>query len=160
MSKNKIIIVLLILLSIGVISLYTTYGLEENLTTQEPSNPNSNTTLMYSLKEGSNKEIIVDGNEEKFIDISLKNTYSSTIRYGMYYYMISPTKLPDNVTIALSEDSEDLLENTIKPNQTRNISIKITNNSEYVVNLIVGALIGFEHGEIEDLVTDGEVLIK
>ena len=25
---------------------------------------------------------------------------------------------------------------------------------------IIGALIGFEHGEIEDLVTDGEVLIK
>lgn len=158
MSKNKIIIVLLILLSIGVISLYTTYGLEENTATYEPSD--SDRTLMYSLKESSNKEIVIDANEEKFIDISLKNTYSSTIRYGMYYYMINPTKLPDNVTISLSEDSEDLLENTIKPNQTRNISIKITNNSEYVINLIIGALIGFEHGEIEELVTDGEVLIK
>jgi len=160
MSKNKIIIVLLILLSIGVISLYTTYGLEENTATYEPSDSDSDRTLMYSLKESSNKEIVIDANEEKFIDISLKNTYTSTIRYGMYYYMINPTKLPDNVTISLSEDSEDLLENTIKPNQTRNISIKITNNSEYVINLIIGALIGFEHGEIEELVTDGEVLIK
>lgn len=160
MSKNKIIIVLLILLSIGVISLYTTYGLEENTNTGTPTGLDSSNTLMYSIKENSNKEIIINGNEEKFIDISLTNTYSSTIRYGMYYYMINPQKLPDNVTISLSEDSEDLLENTIKPNQTRNISLKITNNSEYIINLIVGALIGFEHGEIEDLVTDGEVLIK
>ena len=158
MSKNKIIIVLLILLSIGVISLYTTYGYEGNNSTYEPSNSDKN--IMISLKESTNKEIMINAKEEKFIDISLKNTYESTIRYGMYYYLINPTNLPDNVTITLSEDSVDLLENTIKPDQTRNISIKITNNSEYTINLIIGALIGFEHGEIEELVTDGEVLIK
>ena len=156
MSKNKIIIVLLILLSIGVISLYTTYAYEDN--NEELSNQHYN--LMYPLKESSNKEIAVGAKEEKFIDISLKNTYENTIRYGMYYYMINPTKLPDSVTITLSEDSEDLLEDIIKPNQTRSISIRITNDSEYAINLIIGALIGFEHGEIEELVTDGEVLIK
>ena len=156
MSKNKIIIVLLILLSIGIISLYTTYAYEDN--NEELSNQHYN--LMYPLKESSNKEIAVGAKEEKFVDISLKNTYENTIRYGMYYYMINPTKLPDSVTITLSEDSEDLLEDVIKPNQTRSISIRITNDSEYAINLIIGALIGFEHGEIEELVTDGEVLIK
>ena len=156
MSKNKIIIVLLILLSIGVISLYTTYAYEDN--NEELSNQHYN--LMYPLKESSNKEIAVGAKEEKFVDISLKNTYENTIRYGMYYYMINPTKLPDSVTITLSEDSEDLLEDIIKPNQTRSISIRITNDSEYAINLIIGALIGFEHGEIEELVTDGVVLIK
>ena len=156
MSKNKIIIVLLILLSIGVISLYTTYAYEDN--NEELSNHHYN--LMYPLIESSNKEIAVGAKEEKFVDISLKNTYENTIRYGMYYYMINPTKLPDGVTITLSEDSEDLLEDIIKPNQTRSISIRITNDSEYAINLIIGALIGFEHGEIEELVTDGEVLIK
>lgn len=156
MSKNKIIIVLLILLSIGIISLYTTYGYEENQNELSDSHYN----LMYPLKESTNKEITVGSKEEKFIDISLKNTYEYTIRYGMYYYLINPTKLPDNVTITLSDDSEDLLENTIKPNQTRSISIRITNDSEYAINLIIGALVGFEHGEIEELVTDGEVLIK
>lgn len=158
MSKNKIIIALLILLSIGVISLYTTYGFEGNNNINEPLNSGNN--LIYSLKESSNKEITLSPKEEKFIDISLKNTYEYTIRYGMYYYLISPTSLPDNVKITLSEDSTDLLENTIKPNQTRSVSIKITNNSEYSINLIIGALIGFEHGEIEELVTAGEVLIK
>ena len=158
MSKNKIIIVLLILLSIGIISLYTTYGYQENTSNFESSNSDDN--IMISLKESTNKEITINPKEEKFIDISLNNTYDSTIRYGMYYYMINPEKLPENVVITLAEDSEDALENTIKPGQTRSISIRITNDSGYTIKLIIGALIGFEHGEIEELVTDGEVLIK
>lgn len=158
MSKNKIIIVLLIMLSIGIISLYTTFGYEVDNTSLEQSNSEYN--LIYSLKESSNKEIVVNAKEEKFIDITLRNTYDSTIKYGMYYYMINPTKLPDNVTITLADDSEDLLENVIKPQNTRIVSIRITNNSEYTINLIIGALIGYEHGEIEELVTDGEVLIR
>lgn len=159
MSKNKITILLLIMLSISVVSLYTTYGFEvNNIIT--PSESNSDYNIISSIKESSNKQITVGSLEEKFIDISLKNTYESTIKYGMYYYLVSPEKLPDNVTITLSEDSEDLLENTIKPEETRTISIKISNNSEYSINLIIGALIGFEYGEIEDLVTEGETLIK
>ena len=159
MSKNKITIFLLIILSISVISLYTTYGFEENnIYPYEESTSNYN--IISSIKESTNKEVAIGALEEKFIDVSLKNTYESTIKYGMYYYLISPEKLPDNVIITLADESDDLLENTIKPGETRNISIKITNNSEYSVTLIIGALIGFEHGEIEDLVTDGEVLIK
>ena len=159
MSKNKIIIVLLMMLSIGIISLYTTYAYEgDNNVIEEESTSDRN--LMYSLKDSTNKEIFINAREEKFIDISLKNTYESTIRYGMYYYMINPEKLPDNVTITFAEDSVDALENIIKPGTTRSVSIRITNNSDYTINLIIGALIGFENGEIADLVTDGEVLIK
>ena len=159
MSKNKIIIVLLIMLSIAVISLYTTYAYEENNNIiEEPSISNYN--LIYSLKESTNKEITVGPKEEKFIDINLQNTYQSTIKYGMYYYLISPTTLPDNVIITLADGSIDKLENIIKPEQTRNISIRITNDSEYAINLIIGALIGYENGEIEELITDGEILIK
>ena len=74
--------------------------------------------------------------------------------------MITPTSLPENVTITLAEDSIDSLEDTIKPSQTRSVSIRINNSSEYSINLIIGALIGFENGEISDLITDGEKLIK
>lgn len=159
MSKNKITILLLIMLSISVISLYTTYGFEENNIIL-PGESDSDYNIISSIKESTNKQISISALEEKFIDVSLKNTYESTIKYGMYYYLVTPEKLPDNIEITLADDSEDLLENTIKPNETRNVSIRITNNSEYSINLIIGALIGFEYGEIEDLVTDGEVLIK
>ena len=159
MSKNKITILLLLMLSIGIVSLYTTFAYEgnNNVVTEESS---ADKQLIYSLKSSSNKEIIVNANSVKFVDINLLNTYQSTIKYGMYYYMINPDKLPDNVIITLSPDSLDSLEDIIKPGDTRSISIKIANNSEYTINLIVGALIGFENGKIEDLITDGEVLIK
>ena len=94
------------------------------------------------------------------IDINLKNTYDATVRYGMYYYMINPQKLPDNIEITQANDSIDAVENIIKPGENRSVSIRISNNSNYTINLIIGALIGFEKGKIEDLVTDGEVLIK
>ena len=159
MTKNRIIIVLLIMLSIGVISLYTTFGYEgDNTLLNELSESDYN--LMHSLKNNTNQEVIIKAKEEKFIDITLKNTYDATIRYGMYYYLLTPDKLPQGVTIELADESEDLLENTIKPGNTRIVSIKITNNSEYSIDLIIGALIGYENGDISDLVTDGEVLIK
>ena len=78
----------------------------------------------------------------------------------MYYYLIEQSITPDNFTITLSEDSQDLLENIIKPNQTRNISLKLNNAGDSQIELIVGALVGFEKGNIEELVQKGEVLIK
>ena len=50
MSKNKIIIVLLIMLSICVISLYTTYAYEGNEVINEGPLSSTN-NLIYTLKE-------------------------------------------------------------------------------------------------------------
>lgn len=158
MKKNIIIIILLIMLSIGIISLYTTFAYQEENKIEEPSDADYN--LIYSLKDNINQEISINAKEEKYVDINLTNTYSSTIKYGMYYYLINPNKLPDNVTITLAEDSQEPLEGNIKQQDSKTISIKITNYSEYTINLIIGALIGFENGNIEELVSEGEVLIK
>ena len=38
------------------------------------------------------------------------------------------------------------LQNTIKSGENRKVSIKIENNSEYNIELIIGALVGFENG--------------
>lgn len=153
-------VVLLIMLSIGVISLYSTYAYEDNGNNILGDSSDSDYNLIYSIKDNSSKEINVSPGVEKYVDINLTNTYSSTIRYGMYYYMVEPSKLPDNVIVSLAEYSDDKLEDVIKAGDTRNISLKITNNSEYSIKLMVGALIGFENGKIEDLVTNGEILIK
>jgi len=158
MSKKSIVVILLLMLSVGIISLYTTFAYDEENKILEESLADYN--LIYSIKEKSNKQLTVGTKEEKYIDITLKNTYNATVRYGMYYYLINHETMPENVTITLSDDSKDLLENTIKPDQTRSISLKVTNNSEYTIDLIIGALVGFENGKIEDLVENGEVLIK
>ena len=152
MSKNKVLIVLLMMLSIGIVSLYTTYAYEEeyNNIIKEQSNADYNVTV--SIKDSKNKEIFLNSNEETFVDISLKNDKEKgTVGYGAYYYMKNPEKLPDGVTISLAEHSIDSLEGTMKEGESKNISIKITNNSEYTINLIIGVLSGLENGKIEDL---------
>lgn len=158
MSKRTIIIILLLMLSVGIISLYSTFAYDEETAKLDESSADYN--LIYSMKKKSNRQISLGPNEEKYVDITLENIYDSTVRYGMYYYPITPEKLPENVIVKLTEDSKDLVENIIKPKQIRSISIKITNNSEYNITIQVGALIGFENGKIEELVKDGEILIK
>ena len=114
MSKNKILIVLLMMLSIGIVSLYTTYAYEEtnNMIIKEST---SDHNLNFSLKISTDKEITINPNEEKFVDISIKNTfYEENVGYGTYYSMISPEKLPDNVTIELAEHSTDTPDGIIK----------------------------------------------
>ena len=159
MSKNKIMIVLLIMLSIGIISLYTTYAYEEEDFILDIPQASNNHIIM-SIKNSTSKEITIAPKEEKFLEINIKNQEKNTIRYGMYYYMINPEKLPDNVSITLAEDSEDMLEDIIKPGTTRCVSIKISNKSQYSQNLIIGELAGYENGKPEELIKDGEVLIK
>ena len=158
MKKRTIIIILLFFLVLSSITLYTTFAYNQEDTTLEKSDADYN--FIYQLKEKSNKEIIINPNEEKYVDIVLTNTYSQTVKYGMYYYMIEPNTQVDGLIVSLSEDSLDLLENIIKPNQTRSISLKITNNSDTQIDILVGALVGFEKGEIKDLAQNGEILIK
>lgn len=159
MKKRTIsIIIIMCLLSLGIVSLYTTFAYNEENTKLENSTADHN--LIYSLKETTSKQIAISPNEVKYVDITLENPYTSTIKYGMYYYMINPTITPEGFTVTLSEDSQDVLTNIIKPSQTRIVSIKLSNNTEEQIEIILGALVGFEKGKIEELVQNGEILIK
>ena len=159
MSKKSIIIILLIMLiAIGGISLYSTFAYDAEASKLDDSTADYN--LIYSIKQLSSNEVYVSAKETKYIDITLENTYTSTIRYAMYYNLLSPKKMPDNVNIGLAEESSSSLEDTIKTLQKKIISIKIVNNSEDDLDLVIGSVVGFENGNIEELLKDGEVLIK
>ncbi len=159
MTKKSIYIILFIMLfTISILSIYTTFAYDEE--TEKIDESTANYNLIYSLKEASNKQISVASKETKCVDIILNNTYNSTVKYGMYYRLLKPNKMPDNINVSLSEDSIDLLQNTIKSGENRKVSIKIENNSEYNIELIIGALVGFENGNIEELLKDNEIIIK
>ena len=158
MRKKIIIISIISVMAICLISLYSTFAFNEEENKLPDSSADYN--LIYSLKEKSNKQVTINKGEEKYLDITLNNTYNSTVKYGIYYYLVDPQKIPENFTITLAEGSQDALSNIINPNKTRNISLKIKNDSNYSVQLIIGALVGFENGNIEDLLQEGEILVK
>ena len=78
----------------------------------------------------------------------------------MYYYLPNVDMLSDKTTVTLAEESTDKLVDIIEPKQTRNVSIKIINNEGFPIDFEIGALVGFENGDVEELVQSGEVLIK
>ena len=156
MKKKQIIMILLIAaLSIGIISLYTTFAYNEETAILDESNADYN--LIYQVKSLSNKYISLNAKEEKFIDIVITNTYKSNLKYGMYYKLLNSK---GSVDISLAEESPDQLQSIIKPNNTKTISLKIKNGEDSSIDLVVGALVGFEQGKIEDLQKEGEILIK
>ena len=159
MSKKSIFIILFIMLmSVGIISLYSTFAYDEENAKLDESSADYN--LIYSIKESSKNQLSVVAKETKYADITLKNDYTANIKYGMYYHLLSPNKLPENVTITLASESASPLEDIIKPNETKIVTIKIINNSENNIDIIIGAVVGFENGNIKELIKNNEIIIR
>ena len=159
MNKKTIVAVLvLMILILGGISLYSTFAYDAEDTKLDESTADYD--LVYSLKELSSSEVYVSSNETKYVDVSLNNTYSGTVRYAMYYHLLNAKTLPDNVTISLAEDSVNRLEDTIKSGENKVISIKIVNGSDKELELVIGSVVGFENGNIADLLGENEILIR
>jgi len=158
MSKKSIVAVLMMIFSAGIISMYSTYAFDNEVGTLGVSDSDYN--LIYSISENSNKQLSLMAGETKYVDVVLTNTLSNTIRYGMYYYAVNPEVLPSGVTISIAGSSNDPLEDIIEPKEEKVVSLMVENNSEYNIVLIVGALIGFENGDIRELETDKQILIR
>ena len=158
MKKIIIIILVIMIIALGGISLYSTFAYDGQVASMNDSEADYN--LIYSIKRLSNNEISVLENETKYIDITLENTYNASVKYAMYYSYIKQPKNTNNVFVTLADSSIDKLQGIIKPGEKRIISVKITNNSDSSIDLVVGSIVGFENGKIEDLLKDGELLIK
>lgn len=158
MSKRNIFIALILLLLFGTISMYNTFAYNEEDISLDNSTANYN--LIYSLKDKSSKIVTLSARENKYLEINLENPYQSSVRYGMYYYILNDNSNRDKLSITLDSDSKDPLEDIILPEKSKSILLKLENNSDYPIEVQVGALVGFVNGKIDELVKDGEVLIK
>ena len=157
--KKKIIVIALIamIIALGGISLYSTFAYDAEASKLDDSSSDYN--LIYSLKDISKNQVHILPKETKYIDISLKNTYTATVRYAIYYRVIN-RKNDGNLVLSLAEESEDALQDTIGADEDKVVSVKIVNNSDNEMDLVVGSVVGFENGNIEDLLEENETLVK
>lgn len=159
MQKKTIFIVLIIMtLAVSILSLYSSFAYNEEAKSLGESNANYN--LIFSLKDENNKQITVASGDQIYVDLDVTNSYDYNVKYGTYYYVVNPKNLPDGVIITKANNSDGELQDVIEAGESTTISLKIDNNSKYNVDLIMGTLVGFENGDISDLVTDGINLIK
>ena len=157
MRKKTIFIILIIaVLTVSILSLYSSFAYNEE--SNDLGETDANYNLIYSLRDESNKQIEVASNSDIYVDLDVTNTYDYTVKYGVYYYLVKPDDLPNGVSINRVDDLA--IQDTIEAHSSKTVSIKIVNKSDYNIELILGTLVGFENGNIEDLLTDGLVLIK
>lgn len=158
MSKKIIVIALIaMIVALGGISLYTTFAYDAEAAKLDESSSDYN--LIYSLKDISSNQVHVLPKETKYIDIALKNTYTATVRYAVYYRVLNGKNAAD-LTLSLAEESQDSLQDTIGANEDKVVSVKIVNNSDNEMDLVVGSVVGFENGNVEDLLEENEMLVK
>lgn len=158
MKKGLILIGIIIIITVGMLSLYRTFSLsDENENNVVLSD--SDMLLNYALKYDTNN-INIGINEEKYVDIKLKNTYSSSVKYGIYYVMNEPKQLVDGLMVTIDDDTKNTNEEILEPNEEKIVTVKIINKSEYNISLSLGNVIGFRQGDINTLLNDNMILIK
>lgn len=158
MKKRIFIIIFLIIVVVGLLSLYNTFAFNKGNDNVDESFSDIN--LTYSLKDIKTMNISVSNNEEKYIDMNLRNIYNENVKYGVYYKMKEPKSVPDGLNVSVDENSKSGREEILKSNEEKTITIKIVNNSSYNVSLTLGSVVGFVQGDINNLLSDDMFLIN
>ncbi len=152
MSKKKIIILSVIVILIGIASILTTYALDITMTKGDSSNYDM--SLTFDISGNVNKELSVEAGKTKTFDIVVNNPYTDTITYGLAYKMLNPTTKPDNLTIAVTNISENPYQGTIEANSKKVISLIIVNDSTSNIQVGLTVVNGYKNGGDLILPTD------
>ena len=144
MNKNKIIILTIIIILIGIASILTTYALDITMT--KGTSTNYDMSLTFDISGNVNKELSVEAGKTKTFDIVVNNPYTDTITYGLAYKMLNPTTKPDNLTIAVTNISENPYQGTIDANSKKVISLIIVNNSTSNIQVGLTVVNGYKNG--------------
>ena len=144
MSKKKIIILSVIVILIGIASILTTYALDITMTRGTSSNYDM--SLTFDISGNVNKELSVEAGKTKTFDIVVNNPYTDTITYGLAYKMLNPTTKPDNLTIAVTNISENPYQGTIEANSKKVISLIIVNDSTSNIQVGLTVVNGYKNG--------------
>ena len=144
MSKKKIIILSVIVILIGIASILTTYALDITMT--KGTSSNYDMSLTFDISGNVNKELSVEAGKTKTFDIVVNNPYTDTITYGLAYKMLNPTTKPDNLTIAVTNISENPYQGTIDANSKKVISLIIVNNSTSNIQVGLTVVNGYKNG--------------
>ena len=138
MKKNYLISI--VVMGLIVLSLYSTYAMfTETVETDEIINMNAS-VLPLESKIVEYEQITINGNEAKSIMVSISNSTESDLYYGVWYEMVNPTSINNNIEIAKLTSSTDSTQGQINAGVEKNVKIVIKNtgNSSITVNVGVG----------------------
>jgi len=149
MNKSKIIMLIVIFLSVIIVGLYGTFAM---INTQVSKIENIDYT--FTIGKTTNQEIIMSSNTTKTFDIILNNPYEGALNYGITY------SVKDNydINIGTLNTSENKAHDIIEKQETKKISIIISNTTENDVVINLNIVTGYIKGG-DLIIKEGEKLI-
>ena len=145
MKKIKVIyLVFLIVIGLIIVVTYSTFALFT--TSVEVGEIDLDTELKYTFKINSNQEFTIGANSKLRFNAIIENDMEGAISYGVYYKMISPEMLLENLTIAEVSDNNILTTSgPIENGEDNNITIPlvIINDSNEDVVIQIGVRTGY-----------------
>ena len=138
MKRNYLLII--VVMGLIVLSLYSTYAMfTETIETDEIINMSAS-VLPLESKIVEYEQITINGNEAKSIMVNISNSTESNLYYGVWYEMVNPTSMNNNIEIAQLTSSTDSTQGQINTGVEKNVKIVIKNtgSSSITVNIGVG----------------------
>ncbi len=141
-GKKELYSLVIIVLGIFIVGIYSSYALPLNDATSADEIP------AYSLETNNLGTYKIAANTMKNYDVLIKNNSTGSIKYQLYYQIITPSSIPSGLTVSKSSYSVNDSAGLISKNSSKIITITINNNSASEVTLKIGVAPGFTNSEI------------
>ena len=133
---------LLSIIVIGLISLslYSTYAMfTASVTTNDIVNLSAS-TIPTNTETIEYERLTIKSKEKKVIEFTVSNNTNSSLYYGVWYEMIKPTSINDDIVIGKKEDTQNDTLGQLSSNTNAKVSFVIENktSSSIIINIGVG----------------------
>ena len=154
MKKNYLLGI--VVMGLIVLSLYSTYAMfTESVETDEIINLSASTINLNS-EIVEYEQITINGNEAKSIMVNISNSTESNLYYGVWYEMVNPASINDNIEIAKLTSSIDSTQGQINTGTKKNVKIVIKNTGSSSITVNIG--VGYSKTSSLDLPTNRYVI--
>ncbi len=144
MKKNYLL--LIIIFGLLTLALYSTYAVFNS----EINTLNTDTSLTYTFKTNSNQIFNIGANSKLRFNATVENDMSDTISYGIYYKIVYPDNVSNDVLIAEVTDSDtNTTYGVIDNANNKTVPLIIINNSDNQISVEIGLRTGY-YNEVND----------
>ena len=128
-KKTLLLIVILLVITLSVVMLYSTYATGEGVTPDE--------TFTFNLNDSTTTT--VEANSSKLVYYQIKNTTPGTVRYGVGYSSNSST-------VYVYSDSDDEASDLINRDDTKIVKLRIENTGNSTDTVEISTVYGYVNG--------------
>ena len=138
MKRNYLLSIIVI--GLIILSLYSTHAMfTASVTTNDIVNLSAS-TIPTNTETIEYERLTIKSKEKKVIEFTVSNNTNSSLYYGVWYEMIKPTSINDDIVIGKKEDTQNDTLGQLSSNTNAKVSFVIENktSSSIIINIGVG----------------------